>query len=80
MEGFEELAEEVFEMPVRIGIPSVFGGLTEAAKSPVHATGVGLCMYAMEHSKDKVREKIHITDYSFKKILNKMKSWVSDFI
>ena len=80
MEGFGELAEEVLEMPVRIGVPSGFGGLTEAAKSPVHATGVGLCMYAMGHSKDKVREKTYSADYSFKRILNKMKSWVSDFI
>ncbi len=45
MDGIQELSEKVFEMPVKLGIPTGFGGLTEAAKSPVHATGVGFaCM------------------------------------
>ena len=39
-------AEKVFMMPVKLGVPSGFGGLTEAAV-PIHATGVGLCMYGL---------------------------------
>lgn len=84
MEGIQELAEKVFEMPVKIGYPSGFGGLTEAATSPIHATGVGLCLYGVEHRKKnpktkKGRARSSGGDDSFKKIFDTMKSWVTDF-
>ena len=42
MEGVVELAEEMLQMPVRIGIPQHVSGLGEVVGNPVHATGVGL--------------------------------------
>ena len=44
MEGVVELAEEMLQMPVRIGIPQHVGGLGEVVGNPVHATGVGLLL------------------------------------
>ncbi|NLD92441.1 MAG: cell division protein FtsA [Fibrobacter sp.] len=79
MDGIQELSEKVFEMPVKIGVPTGFGGLTEAAKSPVHATGVGLCMYAMEQSGNRKSKKTIGGDDNFKKIFDKMKIWVKEF-
>ena len=79
MEGIQELSEKVFEMPVKLGIPTGFGGLTEAAKSPVHATGVGLCMYGMEQMKSRIGKKALSGDDNFKKIFDRMKSWVKEF-
>jgi cell division protein FtsA len=79
MDGIQELSEKVFEMPVKLGIPTGFGGLTEAAKSPVHATGVGLCMYGMEQMKNRKGKKIISGDDNFKRILDRMKSWVKEF-
>jgi len=79
MEGIQELAEKVFEMPVKIGYPTGFGGLTEAAKSPIHATGVGLCIYGVRHSKSKKGKKTNSGDDNFKKIFDKMKVWVKEF-
>jgi len=81
MDGIQELAEKVFEMPVKIGVPSGFGGLTEAAKSPVHSTGVGLCMYAIEHTKSKPKKakKGLSGEDNFRKIFDRMKSWVTEF-
>ncbi len=79
MDGIQELSEKVFEMPVKIGVPTGFGGLTEAAKSPIHATGVGLCMYAMEQSKNRKSKKTIGGDDNFKKIFDKMKTWVKEF-
>ncbi len=46
IEGAAELAEEVFRMPIRIGVPKQNGGLAEAVATPAHATGVGLLHYA----------------------------------
>ncbi len=44
MEGAVELAEEVFHMPVRIGVPQEIDGLTDMVKDPLYATGVGLIL------------------------------------
>ena len=45
MEGAVELAEEVFHVPVRLGVPVNVAGLKEVVNNPVHATGVGLLQY-----------------------------------
>ena len=45
MEGVPELAEGVFDQPVRRGVPETVGGLAEVVKSPVYATAVGLALY-----------------------------------
>ena len=44
MEGVVELAEEMLQMPVRVGIPQHVSGLAEVVGNPVHATGVGLLL------------------------------------
>jgi len=46
LEGMPELAEQVFDLPVRRGIPMGITGLTEAACDPRFATGVGLAIHA----------------------------------
>ena len=53
MEGVVELAEEMLQMPVRIGIPQHVSGLGEVVGNPVHATGVGLLLMGaqMEYPK-----------------------------
>lgn len=43
--GAIELAERVFEMPVRLGIPQHVTGLADVVKNPMYATGVGLLLY-----------------------------------
>ncbi|ERP31194.1 cell division protein FtsA [Chitinivibrio alkaliphilus] len=48
LEGIQSVAERVFEHPVKIGYPQNFTGLIDVAKSPIHATGIGLCMHGME--------------------------------
>ncbi len=48
-EGARELAERVFERPVRIGMPEGLKGLSGPVSSPIYATGVGLVEYGMVH-------------------------------
>jgi cell division protein FtsA len=45
MEGVAELAEQVFDQPVRRGVPETVGGLADVVQSPIYATGVGLALY-----------------------------------
>ncbi len=47
LEGSDKLAGRVFEMPIRIGMPSDIGGLTEEVSSPEYSTGVGLVLYGL---------------------------------
>jgi cell division protein FtsA len=48
MEGAIELAEEVFHMPVRLGVPQYVEGLSDVVRNPIHATGVGLLLYSKQ--------------------------------
>lgn len=45
MEGVADLAEEVFNMPVRLGVPQFISGLADVVRNPIHATGVGLLLF-----------------------------------
>jgi cell division protein FtsA len=54
MEGVPELAEAVFDLPVRRGLPETVGGLADVVKSPVYATGVGLALYGARARQDAV--------------------------
>lgn len=58
--GIEEIGEQVFEMPVRIGRPSGIGGLTDQVHSPIHSTGVGLIIHGSrnhQHRPFRLREQ-----------------------
>jgi cell division protein FtsA len=48
--GLPELAQEMFQMPVRIGNPITLGGLVEEYRSPLYATAVGLVLLGAEES------------------------------
>jgi cell division protein FtsA len=48
MEGALELAEEIFHMPVRLGVPTGVSGLADVVGNPIHATGVGLLLYGAQ--------------------------------
>jgi cell division protein FtsA len=49
VKGLTELAEEIFHMPVRLGVPQHVSGLTDVVQNPVYSTGVGLLLYGREH-------------------------------
>src|SRR5512138_3262142 len=49
MEGAIELAEEVFHVPVRLGVPQSVNGLSDVVRNPIFSTGVGLLQYARDN-------------------------------
>ncbi len=69
MEGAVELAEEVFHVPVRLGISVGVTGLKEVVNNPVHATGVGLLQYG--GNQEDVADNITESDTWF----SKFKKW-----
>ena len=52
MEGVVELAEEIFHMPVRIGIPQHVSGLVDVVKNPIYSTGVGLLLFGRKQMQE----------------------------
>lgn len=48
LQGLAKLAEEITNLPVKIGIPKRLGGLTDIILDPIYATGVGLVLYGHE--------------------------------
>jgi cell division protein FtsA len=48
LQGMTELGEEVFHMPVRVGVPAYVGGLSDVVRSPRYATTVGLLLEGRE--------------------------------
>jgi cell division protein FtsA len=73
MQGMVELGEEVFHMPVRLGVPDYKGGLAEVVRNPRFSTGVGLLLIGLQQQQR--RELAKIQTGSFQSVLEKMKSW-----
>ena len=57
LDGTLDLAEDIFNMPVKLGVPKGFTGMIEEAQRPQCATGVGLILYGLAH-KDELDSKI----------------------
>lgn len=73
MEGVIELAEEIFDMPVRLGIPQNVRGMRDIVTNPIYSTGVGLLLYGM---KQKGMHKV--TAYSSRESSwNRLKGWLA---
>jgi len=53
LEHIVDMAEQIFDLPVRIGYPRDIHEAPESINSPQHATGVGLVIYASRHASGK---------------------------
>ena len=50
LDGMPEIAEQIFDLPIRRGCPTGVGGLADHVNSPTFATGVGLVLYGYRNS------------------------------
>lgn len=73
MEGVIELAEEIFHMPVRVGVPQYVTGLSDVVKNPIYATGVGLLLFGQRQARESTHGN-HL-DTGIRGIFERMKSW-----
>jgi cell division protein FtsA len=78
LEGLLDLAEEIFETPVRNGIPTHIGGLQDVVRGPMYATGVGLVLFGA--SQDHQNTRFRIRDESiFGRVRQRMRDWFYQF-
>ncbi|UCH53582.1 MAG: cell division protein FtsA [Pseudomonadota bacterium] len=75
MEGMIDLAEEVFHMPVRLGLPQYVGGLKGVVQNPIYATGVGLVLYGARLQNGKPYRAHEGKTAGVRSVLKRMKSW-----
>ena len=75
LKGTIELAEQIFDMPVKLGVPTGFGGLVDMASSPIYATAIGLIQYALVSETEYEKEPGDAKG-SFGYIWEKMRNWL----
>ena len=76
MKGMAELGEEIFHMPVRVGVPAYTGGLADVVRNPRYATAVGLLLEGREQYLRQEQARSQIT--GMQGVLGKMKGWWKD--
>ncbi|MBN1352995.1 cell division protein FtsA [candidate division KSB1 bacterium] len=75
LKGTVELAEQIFDMPVKLGMPKGFGGLVDLASSPIYATAIGLIQYAVSFENEFETDSDDKKG-SFRYIWEKMRNWI----
>jgi cell division protein FtsA len=73
IEGLIDLAEEVFHMPVRLGMPQYVTGLVDVVRNPIYATGVGLLLFG-HHNRDQQSLDIGMGK-GLRGVWDRMKGW-----
>ncbi|OGP15756.1 MAG: cell division protein FtsA [Deltaproteobacteria bacterium RIFCSPLOWO2_02_FULL_50_16] len=76
LQGISELAEQIFNLPVRVGTPHGVGGLVEVVQNPMYATGVGLALYGC-HNQSEKKFRVRDTNIYFK-VKERMREWLND--
>ena len=73
MLGVIELAEEIFHMPVRLGVPQHVSGLIDVVRNPIHATGVGLLLFGNKQKSSFSSQDLE--ENTGDSLFKRMKSW-----
>ncbi len=73
MEGAVDLAEEIFHMPVRLGVPQYVTGLSDVVRNPIHATGVGLLLFGLRQQRESLPN--FQSEGGLKGVWERMKGW-----
>jgi cell division protein FtsA len=76
LDGVLELAEQIFDLPAKLGSPLQYDNNTEITPGPAFATGIGAIHYALSRSdKTAIRSK----PGGLTKTIDKMKKWFDEY-
>lgn len=76
--GAAEIAEQVFGLPVRRGVPAGVGGINEAASGLPCATAVGLALFAARHRERRRRTALDIHSGLMGRVGVRVRTWFSE--
>ncbi|MCG5538377.1 cell division protein FtsA [Halorhodospira sp. 9622] len=74
MEGVTDLAEEIFHLPVRIGVPKFVTGLSDVVRNPMYSTGVGLLAFGARNRESGMSPAL-AQDAGITALWGRMKNW-----
>ncbi len=79
--GTAEIAERIFELPVRMGYPRRIKNLVELVQSPIYTTSVGLALYGLREEMYESEEFIYESEEEgfFSRLKKKFSSFTKDF-
>ncbi len=78
LKGTQELAEDVVDMPVRIGEPWGIAGLIDVVNNPKYSTGVGLVKYGFEQQNMEQNYHFSPDGNLFQQLKGRMNDWFTD--
>jgi len=73
--GMVDLAEEIFHMPVRLGVPQYVGALSDVVRNPSFSTGVGLILFGQRHQNRPGHRAGRSASSQPSELLGRMKRW-----
>jgi len=76
--GVIEVAEQIFDLPVRQGLPTGADGLTEPDSAPQFATAVGLAMYGARNRPPRQRVALSVPVGGLSRVGDRVKAWFSE--
>ncbi len=76
--GVSDVAEQVFDVPVRVGTPTGAHGLAESDSAPQYATAVGLAMYGAHHRPPRSRLALSVPVGGLGRMGDRFKTWFSE--
>jgi cell division protein FtsA len=76
LEGMPEIAEQIFDLPIRRGYPIGIGGLADHVGSPTFATPVGLVLYA---HRNRMPETARVTAGAFGRMAGRLRGIFKEF-
>jgi cell division protein FtsA len=76
LEGMPEIAEQIFDLPIRRGYPIGIGGLADHVGSPTFATPVGLVLYA---HRNRMPETARVTAGAFGRMAGRLRGIFREF-
>lgn len=77
LQGITELSEQIFNMPVRRGVPVEIGGVAEIVNSPLYATVIGLILHGSRFQKKNAFNKSN--GKAIQGVQKKFTKWLSEF-
>jgi len=78
-ENIEDLAVEIFQIPVRIGLPKNLRGLNDFIRNPGFSTATGLALYGLEYVPKLGSMSSPDDDKNFQTIVHRIQDWFNEF-
>jgi cell division protein FtsA len=80
LHGLPELAESVFDQPVRRGVPGDVGGLVDVIRSPIYSTAVGLALYGARRQTPAPVWSESLPSHAFGRWGRRLLGWLSEIL